>query len=181
VKRLYGPEEIAAAVSRLAASIAAGSAGKPILLLGVLKGALYLTVDLSRALAGIPDGPSEMMVDYICVESYDGHRRRHGPASLLCEPSTPLQGRRVVLVDDIADTGLTMGFLQAFCRERGPESVQTCVLFDKPEGRAAGVTLDHVGLTVPNAFVVGYGLDYQEQYRALAGLYECQVPMDVAP
>jgi hypoxanthine phosphoribosyltransferase len=173
---LYGPEEIAAAVRQLAGLVAADHRGKPLVLLGVLKGALYFTVDLSRALSEIPDGPSEIVVDYLSVISYGPASRSSGRPRLLLDETTPLEGRHVVIAEDIADNGLTLEFLQAFLRERNPASLRTCVLFDKPSRRQVPIPLDYVGLTVPDAFVVGYGLDYQERYRNLPYLAQIEPP-----
>jgi hypoxanthine phosphoribosyltransferase len=171
-RRLYGPLEISAAVERLAARIAADFAGQPLVLLGVLKGALYLTVDLARALAVVVDGPSEIMVDYVAVSSYRASTKSSGEPRLLLDATVPIEGRNVVIVDDVADNGLTLTFLQAFLMERHPASLQACVLFEKRVRRRVNVSLRYVGLPVPNAFVVGYGLDYQELYRNLPYLAE---------
>ncbi|HVA33599.1 MAG TPA: hypoxanthine phosphoribosyltransferase [Candidatus Baltobacteraceae bacterium] len=171
---LYGAAEISEAVERLAAGIACDYAGKPLVLLGVLKGALYFTVDLARALAEHGDGPSEIIVEYVCVTSYGAGGQSRGQLRLLLDETVALEGRDVVVVEDIADNGLTLKFLQSLLIERRPASLRTCVLFDKPANRTVPVRLDYVGLTVPNAFVIGYGLDYQERYRNLPYLAELQ-------
>jgi len=173
-RRLYGPDEIEAAVARLAREVASAYSGQPLVLLGVLKGALYFTVDLARALAGIADGPSEIFVDYICVVSYAGSEST-GQVRLLLDEATVLEGRHVLIVEDIADNGLTLAYLQALLLERRPASLRTCVLFDKPSRRRVRVLLDYIGLTVPNTFAVGYGLDYQERYRNLPYLAELEI------
>ncbi|HTX60500.1 MAG TPA: hypoxanthine phosphoribosyltransferase [Verrucomicrobiae bacterium] len=171
MKVIYGPAAIAAAVERLARAIARDHAGQPLVLLGVLKGALYTTVDLARAISRLADGPSELYVDYLCAASYEGETST-GKVRLLLDAAVPLGGRRVLLVDDIADNGLTLAHLRSFLEERGPSKLQTCALFDKPSRRTAELHLDYVGLTVADAFVVGYGLDYQENYRTLPYLAE---------
>ena len=173
-RRLYGRGEIHGAVERLAREIARAYRGQPLVVLGVLKGALYLTVDLARALAETADGPSEIFVDYICVFSYEGAESR-GQVRLLLDEATPLEGRHVLIVEDIADNGLTLAYLQALLSERRPASLRTCVLFDKPSRRRVQVRLDYVGLTLPNTFAVGYGLDYQENYRNLPYLAELEI------
>jgi hypoxanthine phosphoribosyltransferase len=166
-KQLYSAGEIESAILRLAAKIADDYQGQPLVLLGVLKGALYFTVDLSRALAEIAAGPREIIVDYLCVLSYGSLGRSSGQVKLLLDESVPIEGRHVVIAEDIADNGLTLSFLGAFLKERRPASLRTCVLFDKPSRRRVAVSLDYVGLPVPDTFVVGYGLDYQERYRSL--------------
>lgn len=178
-RSLYSPEEIEATVRRLAARIAADYAGQPLLLLGVLKGALYFTVDLARALAEIPGGPSEIIVDYACVASYGSSTESGGEVRLLMEGAAPIAGQNVLIVEDIADNGLTLESLGAFLRGRRPKTLRTCVLLDKPARRRVEVPLEYVGLVVPDAFIVGYGLDYQELYRNLPYLAElapAQIP-----
>jgi hypoxanthine phosphoribosyltransferase len=174
---LYRQDEIAEAVKRLAAEIARDYSRQPLLLLGVLKGALYFTADLSRALAAVADGPSEIVVDYICVGSYGQSGASSGKIALVMDSAVPVEGRNVLIVEDIADNGLTLEFLGAFLGERRPASLRTAVLFDKPSGRRVDVHLGYVGLPVPDAFVVGYGLDYQELYRNLPYLAELQLPI----
>ena len=173
-RRLYGADEIGAAVARLAREIAQAYRRQPLVLLGVLKGALYFTVDLARALAGVADGPSEIFVDYLCVSSYKG-MESIGDVRLLLDEATPLEGRHVLIVEDIADNGFTLGYLQTLLSDRRPASLRTCALFDKPSRRRVQVCLDYVGLTVPNTFAVGYGLDYQERYRNLPYLAELEI------
>jgi hypoxanthine phosphoribosyltransferase len=167
VKILYTAAEIAQAIERLAREIARDHAGQPLVLLGVLKGAIVTTVDLARALAALPDGPSQIFVDFISVGSYGNSTQSSGSVRLRMDSAVSLQGQNVVLVEDIVDTGLTLEYLQALFEERGAAGVRTCVLFDKPARRKAAVPLDYAGLCVPDAFVVGYGLDYQEMYRNL--------------
>jgi hypoxanthine phosphoribosyltransferase len=170
-RRLYTPAQIAGAIERLAAQIARDYTRQPVVLLGVLKGALCLCADLSRALAGEADGPSEIMVDYICIERY-GPLGVGGAPRLLMDHSVPIGGTHVVLVEDIADNGRSLEFLQGHLSDRRPASLRTCVLFDKRGRREVGVPLDYVGLTVPDSFVIGYGLDYKELYRNLPYLAE---------
>ena len=170
-RRIYGSQEIAAAVDRLAHAIAADHRGVPLLLIGVLKGALFLTVDLSRALADLPDGPSEIFVDFLSVSRY-GMADSPQEVTLLLDAEAPIQGRNVVIVDDIADNGVTLEFLGRFVERAGPASLRSCVLFDKPSRRTVDVKLDYVGLPAPDCFVVGYGLDYHELYRNLPYLAE---------
>lgn len=173
---VHSPDEIASAVERLARAIARDHAGKPLILLGVLKGALYLTVDLARALARLAGGPSEIIVDYLCVTSYEGAIQSSGRVRLLNDAATPIAGGQVVIVEDIVDNGLTLQFLQAFLEERRPASLRTCALFDKPARRLVEIPLDYVGFELPDTFVIGYGLDYQELYRNLPYLAELESP-----
>lgn len=166
-RTLFSQQEIGAAIERMAAQIARDYRGQPVLLLGVLKGALYVTVDLARALARQPNGPSEIRVDYLCVSSYGNETRSSGEVRMLMDTTNPVTGRNVVIVEDIIDNGLTLDYLQALLKGRNPASLRSCVLFDKPYRRRIDAPVEYVGLTSPDEFVVGYGLDYQELFRNL--------------
>lgn len=166
-RTLCSAAEIAQAVERLAAKIAADYRRQPLLLLGVLKGAVCFIADLARALAGKADGPSEIMMDYIWVERYGSRGSSGGAARLAMDCALPVAGSNLLLVDDIADNGRTMEFLQTLLRERRPATLRTCVLFDRPARREAEIGLDYTGITLPDVFTIGYGLDFQELYRNL--------------
>jgi hypoxanthine phosphoribosyltransferase len=159
----FDEETIAAAVARLAAGIARDLYGEPVLLIGVLKGALFLTADLARAL------PPEMdiHIDFLVVSSYGNETRTSGEVRLLKDTSSSVEGKNVVIVEDIIDNGLTLDYLQRLIGSRHPASLRTCVLLDKPYRRRVDVRVDYTGLQAPDSFIVGYGLDYQEKYRQL--------------
>ncbi len=173
-KTLFSATEIAAAIERLAGEIARDYAGKPLLVLGVLKGALYVTVDLVRALSRVPDGPSRIELDFIVVSSYGNSTRSSGEVRLLKDTSEKIAGRNVLVIEDIIDNGLTLQYLRSLFSGREPASLRSCVLFDKPYNRRVEVPVDYVGLVAPDVFVVGYGLDYQENYRNLPYLAQLQ-------
>ena len=173
-KTLFTSAEIDAAITRLAGEIARDYAGKPLLVLGVLKGALYVTVDLVRALSRLPDGPSRIELDFIVVSSYGNSSRSSGEVRLLKDTSEKIEGRNVLVVEDIIDNGLTLQYLRSLLSGREPASLKSCVLFDKPYHRQVEVPVDYVGLVAPDVFVVGYGLDYQENYRNLPYLAQLQ-------
>ncbi|HET9393158.1 MAG TPA: hypoxanthine phosphoribosyltransferase [Candidatus Rubrimentiphilum sp.] len=173
-KELFSVEEIAAAIERLAREIARDYAGKPLLVLGVLKGALYVTVDLVRALSRLPDGPSRIELDFIVVSSYGNSTRSSGEVRLLKDTGEKIAGRNVLVIEDIIDNGLTLQYLRSLLSGREPASLRSCVLFDKPYNRRVEVPVDYVGLVAPEVFVVGYGLDYQENYRNLPYLAQLQ-------
>jgi len=143
----------------------------------VLKGALYATVDLARALSRVPGGPRDLEVDFLAVSSYGNADRSSGEVGLLKDTSDSIAGKTVLLIEDIVDGGLTLQYLQSLLNGRGPANLRTCVLFDKPYARRAGVSIEYIGLQAPDAFVVGYGLDYQERYRNLP--YLARVPAAV--
>ncbi len=160
---LFDAAEIAAAVARLAAAIASDLAGEPVTLVGVLKGALFLTADIARALPPATDA----RIDFLAVSSYGNAARSSGEVRLLKDTAQSVEGKNVVIVEDIVDNGLTLSYLQGLLAARRPASLRTCVLLDKPYRRVAAVEVDYTGLTAPDAFIVGYGLDYQEKYRHL--------------
>jgi hypoxanthine phosphoribosyltransferase len=164
---LIGAEEIAAANRRIAEAIARDYAGRPLILVGVLKGALFVTADLARALAEVPGGPTDVQLDFIAVSSYGNAHRSSGEVRLIQDTTHAIEGRNVIIVEDIVDNGHTLHYLRAMLENRQPATLRTAVLLDKPYHRAVDVALDYVGLTCPDEFVVGYGLDYQERYRTL--------------
>jgi len=166
-RSLFSTQEISATIERLALAVVDDHRRVPLTLVGVLKGALYVAADLARAISRIPDGPSEIGVDYICVSSYGNASRSSGEVRLLKDLTEPVTGRHVVIVEDIIDYGLTLQYLRALLGERNPASLRACVLFDKPYHRSVEVPVEYVGLRAPDAFVVGYGLDYQELFRNL--------------
>jgi hypoxanthine phosphoribosyltransferase len=137
------------------------------MVLGVLKGALYVTVDLVRALSRVPGGPSSIDLDFMVVSSYGNSTRSSGEVRLLKDTSENIAGKNVLVVEDIVDNGLTLQYLRSLLSGRGPRTLRSCVLFDKPYNRRVDVPIDYVGLVAPDEFVVGYGLDYGESYRNL--------------
>ncbi len=164
---LFDEDDIRAALGVVAAQIARDYRGQPLYVLGVLKGALYVTVDLVRALARIPDGPSDIQLDFLVVSSYGKQTRSSGEVRLLKDTGENVAGKNVLIVEDIVDNGLTLQYLQSLLNGREPRSLRSCVLFDKPYNRRVDVPIDYVGLVAPDRFVVGYGLDYGESYRNL--------------
>lgn len=173
-RTLFQQGDIREAIARLAAALAKDFHGKPLLLVGVLKGALYVTADLTRALCSVAAGPSEIRIDYMAVSSYGNANRSSGEVRMLKDTKGDVAGKNVVLVEDIVDDGLTLAYLQRVLRARGPAELKSCVLLDKPYHRRADVRVDYLGMTAPDVFVVGYGLDYQERYRNLPYLAELQ-------
>ncbi len=169
---VYDAAAIAAAIARLAAAIAADHRGQPLLLIGVLKGAMMVVPDLARALADVPDGPSEIAVEYVCAASYGAATTSRASLDLQLDTRAPIAGRYVVVVDDIADGGITLQALRALFQARRPARLRCCSLFERTDRRTVDPHLDYPALPVPGNFVVGYGLDYQEKYRNLPYLAE---------
>jgi hypoxanthine phosphoribosyltransferase len=136
-------------------------AGEEIHLVGVLKGGFMFMSDLVRAMS------ARVTLDFIAVSSYGQSQKSSGEVRMLKDLDTGLQGRHVIIVEDIVDTGLTLTYLQDILRARAPRSLKTACLLSKPSRRKVDVTVDYIGFTIEDRFVVGYGLDYAEKYRNL--------------
>jgi len=158
---LFTAEQIADRVAELGAEITEDYAGKNPLLIGVLKGAWMFLADLTRSIT-IPH-----QIDFIQVSSYGSGTESSGEVRFLTDLSIPIAGRYVILVEDIVDTGLTLSNLVNRLKEREPASVAICSLLDKPERRETAIHIDYLGFKVPNKFLVGYGLDWNERFRHL--------------
>jgi hypoxanthine phosphoribosyltransferase len=157
-------ERIAELCREIEADDAEASDGRPLLLVGVLKGAVMVMADLARELR-IP-----VQMDWMAVSSYGSSTRSSGVVRILKDLDTELEGRRVLIVEDIIDSGLTLSWLVANLRSRGPASVEVCALLRKPEAQRIAVDVKYSGFDIPNEFVVGYGLDYAERYRNLRAI-----------
>jgi hypoxanthine phosphoribosyltransferase len=158
---LISREEIATAVDRLAAEISRDYGHKRPLLVAVLKGAFVFLADLMRRL----DFPLE--VDFIRLSSYGSGQESSGEVRVVHGLGTDVAGRHVLVVEDIIDTGLTTAFLLNYLKEKGAASVRLCALTDKPSRRQVAVNIDYLGFTVPDKFLVGYGIDWDERFRYL--------------
>jgi hypoxanthine phosphoribosyltransferase len=160
-KVLLSQEQIDTRLSEMAAEIDADYAGREILLVGVLRGAVMVMADLSRKI----HLPVEM--DWMAVSSYGSGTKSSGVVRILKDLDTDLHGRDVLIVEDIIDSGLTLSWLLANLRSRGPASVEIATLLRKPEAAKVDVDVRYVGFDIAPEFVVGYGLDYAERYRHL--------------
>ncbi|MDD9205804.1 hypoxanthine phosphoribosyltransferase [Georgenia sp. 10Sc9-8] len=160
-KVLLTEEQISTRLSEMAAQIDADYAGRKLLLVGVLRGAVMVMADLARKL----HSPLEM--DWMAVSSYGSGTRSSGVVRILKDLDSDLDGRHVLIVEDIIDSGLTLSWLLANLRSRGPASVEIATLLRKPEAAKVEVDVRYVGFDIPPEFVVGYGLDYAEDYRHL--------------
>jgi hypoxanthine phosphoribosyltransferase len=165
LKILISRDEIAKAVARLAREISRDYQDKEPLLISVLKGSLVFTADLIRQL----DFPLEL--DFIRLSSYGAAREGSGKVRVVQGVKTSIRGRDVLVIEDIVDTGVTISFLLGYLRKKKPASVRLCALTDKPSRRKVPVPIDYVGFTVPNKFIVGYGLDCDERFRNLPDIY----------
>ena len=159
---LVSEAEIAAKVTELGARIATDYRGRPITLVSVLKGSLPFMADLMRAI----DLP--LRIDLMEVSSYGGSATESsGLVRILKDLSASIEGEDVLIVEDIIDTGLTLNYLIRYLRGKNPASLRICTLLDKPARRLVEIPVDYIGFTIPDQFVVGYGLDYGERYRNL--------------
>jgi hypoxanthine phosphoribosyltransferase len=160
VEVLFSAERIAARIAELGAAITRDYAGTPLRLVGVLKGSFMFLADLARAI----DLPLE--VDFIGTSSYEGVRSS-GVVRITSDLSRPIEGEHVLLVEDIVDTGLTLKYLLDNLSTRGPASIRICALLHKPSRGRVDVPIDYKGFEIPDAFVVGYGLDLDGRLRNL--------------
>ena len=158
---LFPREAIGRRVKELAEQISKDYEGRELLLVGILKGAFIFMADLIRGMS-IP-----CRVDFVRVASYGGGSQSSGEVRITKDLETPITGRDVLIVEDIIDTGLTLSYLVSVLRERQPTSVRVCAFLDKKERRRVPFTAEYVGFTIPDQFVVGYGLDFNENFRFL--------------
>ena len=158
---LFTEDQIVGRLREMAAEIEIDYDGKDILLVGVLKGAVMVMADLARSLN------RHVEMDWMAVSSYGSGTTSSGVVRILKDLDTDLTGRHVIIVEDIIDTGLTLSWLATNLKSRGPASVEIATLLRKPDALEMVVDVKYVGFDIPNAFVVGYGLDYNEKYRNL--------------
>jgi hypoxanthine phosphoribosyltransferase len=163
VSKLFDEADIAARVEALADDIVRAM-GTEFVVIGVLKGSFVFLADLVRALARAGATPS---IEFMRLASYGQKRESSGEVLLLGDVPRDFGGRAVLLVDDIVDTGLSMAYGRRLLTERHASGVRTCALLDKPSRRQVEVAIDFIGFEIPDVFVVGYGIDYAEQYRCL--------------
>ena len=161
---IFTKEEIRREVKRLAQEISRDYQGRHPLLLGILKGSFVFMADLVRFLE-IP-----VEIDFIRLSRYGSARVTSGQVKVVQGLGSKVRGRDVLVIEAIVDTGLTVGFFMDYLRKRRPSSLKLCAMFDKPSRRKVPVPIDYLGFTVPDRFVVGYGLDYNEQFRHLPDL-----------
>lgn len=166
MERIFGrpivtQEEMRARIRELGKQITADYTGKDFVLVGVLKGAYAFYADLARAIR-IP-----MRVDFLMVTSDGSRSKKSGKAKKVTELTEDIKGKDVLLVEDIVDSGLTAQHLVKTLAQKKPRSIKVCTLLSKPDGRTVDLVIDYVGFKIPNKYVVGYGLDYQQKYRNL--------------
>ncbi|MCJ7791064.1 MAG: hypoxanthine phosphoribosyltransferase [Dehalococcoidia bacterium] len=165
LKILISRDEIAKAVDRLACEIKRDYQGKQPLLIGVLKGSFVFMADLIRQL----DLPLEL--EFVRLSSYGAARETSGKVRVVQGVKTLIKGRDVLVIEDIVDTGITTSFLLDYLKKKKPASLKLCALTDKPSRHRVPVSIDYLGFTVPDKFIVGYGIDFDEKFRYLPHIY----------
>ena len=161
VKILIAGPRIQRRIQALARQIRDDFPDEPLHLVSVLKGGVFFLTDLARSISG------EVSFDFIAVSSYGQNTRSSGQVRLTRDLDSSIEGKTVIVVEDILDTGMTLQYLLKSFQQRKPKHLRVAVLLDKPDRRVAPVRADYVGFSIPNEFVVGYGLDYSERYRNL--------------
>ena len=160
-KVLIDESELKSIVKRLGAEITADYKDKNVLLIGILKGSVIFMADLMREI----DVPCN--IDFMAVSSYGNGTESSGRVKINKDLDNDIQGKDIIIIEDILDSGKTLYYIRDILSARKPSSIKICTLFDKPERREADINADYVGSLVPNEFIVGYGLDYSEYYRNL--------------
>lgn len=161
VRVLLSEEEVNERIRAIGEQITKDYAGKEIHLICVLKGGCFFMCELAKRI----DLP--VTFDFMAVSSYGGDTKSSGVVKIVKDLDEPLQGKDVLVVEDIVDSGRTLSYLMEMLRDRGPASLKLCTLLDKPDRRVVPVNVEYTGFTIPDEFVVGYGLDYDQRYRNL--------------
>jgi hypoxanthine phosphoribosyltransferase len=162
---LISADQIRIRIAELAADIDRDLPEGPVYLVGVLKGSCFFLTDLARAMK------TPARIDFVGTSSYGQSQTSSGEVKLTHDLSTPIEGRDVILVEDIVDTGVTLHYLTKLFAQRNPRSLRVAVFLDKPERRTTAVKIDYRGFEIKDQFVVGYGLDYAEDYRNLPAVH----------
>ena len=162
IRELYPAEKIHARVRELGEQIHRDYAGMELVLVGVLKGSFLFIADLARSIPSM-----DVRIDFLGLASYGDETSSSGVVQITADLTKPVEGKHVLVVEDIVDTGLTMDYLMENLRTRKPASVKLCALLHKPSRQKKAVPIDYLGFTIPDLFVIGYGLDYAQRYRNL--------------
>lgn len=158
---LFTRQQIAERVAEMGAEITRDLNGEKLVMVGVLKGAAPFLADLSRAIQ------ADATFDFVAVSSYGAGQRSSGAVRLIKDLDEPIEGKNVLVVEDILDTGLTLSYLRKLLLQQRPKTLRIATLLDKPSRRIEKIQPDYVGFSIPNLFVIGYGMDYAEHYRNL--------------
>lgn len=161
VRVLISEEEIEKRIAEIGKSISEDFAGESVYVICILKGAVYFATELTKRIT-VP-----MALDFMSVSSYGAGTESSGVVRIIKDLDAAIEGKNVLVVEDIIDTGRTLSYLLKNLKERNPKALKLCTLLDKPDRRVVNVDVDYVGFEVPDQFVVGYGLDYDQRYRNL--------------
>ena len=161
IRVLLSEEEVDKRIKEIADQINKDYEGKEVHLICILKGGVFFTCELAKRLT-VP-----VTLDFMSVSSYGSGTQSSGVVKIVKDLDQPLEGKNVLIVEDIIDSGRTLSYLIEILKKRGPKSLRLCTLLDKPERRVKDVKVDYVGFNIPDEFVVGYGLDYAQKYRNL--------------
>jgi hypoxanthine phosphoribosyltransferase len=167
---LYTRQQIAERVAEMGAQITHDVNGEKLVMVGILKGAAPFLADLSRAIQ------ADATFDFVATSSYGQGQRSSGAVKLIKDLDESIEGKNVLVVEDILDTGLTLSYLRKLFMQQNPKSLRIAVLLDKPSRRIEKIEADYVGFSIPNLFVIGYGMDYAERYRNLPDI--CVMTLD---
>lgn len=161
IRVMYPEEKVNAKIAELAAVISEDMKGEPVKLICILKGACFFACELAKRIT-VP-----VFIDFMSVSSYGDETESSGTVRILKDLDSSIKGENVLVVEDIIDSGRTLGYLLENLRSRGAKSVKLCTLLSKPERRVVDVPVDYMGFEIPDTFIVGYGLDYAQKYRNL--------------
>ncbi|MGN1180342.1 MAG: hypoxanthine phosphoribosyltransferase [Suilimivivens sp.] len=161
VNVLLSEQEVDAKIQAIGEQISRDYAGKSVHLVCVLKGGSFFMCELAKRIT-VP-----VSLDFMSVSSYGSETKSSGVVKIVKDLDEPIKGKNVIVVEDIVDSGRTLSYLLEMLKDRGPESLRLCTLLDKPERRVVDVNVDYTGFQIPDEFVVGYGLDYDQRYRNL--------------
>ena len=161
IRVLLSEEEVDRTIQEIGAQISKDYEGRSIHLICILKGGIFFTCELAKRIT-VP-----VSLDFMSVSSYGSGTKSSGIVRIVKDLDEPLDGKDVLIVEDIIDSGRTLSYLIEILHKRNPKSIRLCTLLDKPERRVADVKVDYVGFNIPDEFVVGYGLDYDQKYRNL--------------
>ena len=162
VKTLIDEVKLQERIKELGEQITKDYEGKEIILICILRGAVYFAVDLSKNIKS-----NKLIIEFMQVSSYGNNKETTGKLEIKKDLSTDIKGKNVIIVEDIIDSGITMASLKKYLQDKEPKTLKICTLLDKKERRQIQIDADYIGFEIPNKFVLGYGLDYEEYYRNL--------------
>lgn len=161
VHEYLSEEKVTKRIAEMGAQISEVYGDEPVCLICILKGSVFFTVELAKRIS------SPVELEFMCVSSYGADTKSSGIVKIVKDLDVSIEGKNVIVVEDIIDSGRTLSYLLENLKTRNPKSLKLCTLLDKPERRVVDVKVDYVGFEIPDEFVVGFGLDYDQQYRNL--------------